>query len=143
MRNMADGVPEAKGTSEMRRVLKSLTDNNTRFIIDNGRAYVSQHQKANAFMNMHKLVSSLKLTKEDRGEKRILNRMLWTLEVAKGTWEASPPARSERTSIPQSIKGCRPRQSPSKIPSSFGLPGGFVPNNGFCFNKSWTSKSIP
>ena len=55
--------------SEMWRVLKSLTDNNsnnTCIITDNGRASVRQRQKANAFKNMYKSVSSLNLTKEDR-----------------------------------------------------------------------------
>ena len=62
-------MPGANGTSEMWQVLKSLTDNksnnNTRIITDNGRACVSQRQKANAFMNMCTSVSSLKLTKEE------------------------------------------------------------------------------
>ena len=37
-------------------------------------------------MNMHKSVSSLKLTKEDRGVKWIHNRKLRTLEATNGTW---------------------------------------------------------
>ena len=37
-------------------------------------------------MNMHMSVSSLKLTKEDRGVKRIHNRALQILEVTNGTW---------------------------------------------------------
>ena len=50
-------VIEAKGTSEMWRVLKSLTYNNNNSIITaNGRACVSQRQKVNAVMN--KSVSS-------------------------------------------------------------------------------------
>ena len=83
-------MPRAIETSEMCWVLKSLTDNkpqkNTRIIADNGRACVSQHQKANAFKNMYKSVSTLKLTKEDRGELPIPNRTLRTLEVINGTW---------------------------------------------------------
>ena len=67
-------------------VLKSLTNNNTRIITDNGRACVNQCQNANAFINMHKSVSSLKLTMEDRGVKCTLNRTLRTLELANGTW---------------------------------------------------------
>ena len=55
-------VLEAKGTSEMLRVLKSLNNNksinNTCIITDNDRACVSQRQKANAFMNMYRSVSS-------------------------------------------------------------------------------------
>ena len=55
-------VLEAKGTSEMWQVMKSHTDNkpnnnNTHIITDNGRAYVSQRQKANALMNMYQSVS--------------------------------------------------------------------------------------
>ena len=66
-------VLEAKGTRcEMWRVLKSLTDdkpnNYISIITDNGRACVSQPQKANAFMNIHYSVSSLKLTKETECE---------------------------------------------------------------------------
>ena len=70
-------VLEAKGTSELRLVPKSLTDNkldnNTCIITGNDRAGVSQHQKANAFMNMYKSVSSLIFTQEDRVVRRILN----------------------------------------------------------------------
>ena len=81
---------EAKETSEMWQVLKSLTDNkpnnNTHTITDNGRACMSQSKKANAFMNMYKSVSSLNFTKEDWGVKRILNRTLRTLEVNNGNW---------------------------------------------------------
>ena len=62
-------VLEAKGTSEMWRVLKVLTEskpnNNTRIVTDNGNAYVVQRLKANAFKNMSMWVSSLKLAKED------------------------------------------------------------------------------
>ena len=46
---------------------------------------VSQRQKANVFMNMNKSVSSLNLTKEDWGGKRIRNGTLLTLEVTNGT----------------------------------------------------------
>ena len=66
----------------MLRVLIRLADkklnNNTRIITDNGRACASQCQKANAVMNLHTSVTSLMLTKEDRGVKRTLNRTLRT-----------------------------------------------------------------
>ena len=81
-------VLEAKGTSVMCPVLKSLTDNkpsnNTHIITDNGTGCVSHRQKANTFMNMYKSVSSLDLTEEDWGVKRIVNRTLRTVEVANG-----------------------------------------------------------
>ena len=78
---------ESKGMSEMWRVLKSLTNNNnnTHNITDNGKDCVSQRQKANAFMNMYKSVSSLNLAKEDRCVKGIFKRTLWTLEATNGT----------------------------------------------------------
>ena len=83
-------VLEMKGMIEMWRVLKRLTDNkpknNICIITDNAKAYVCQSQKANVFMNMNKSVSSLKLTKEDRGVMRILNRTFQTLEITNGTW---------------------------------------------------------
>ena len=83
-------VLEAKGTSEMWLVLKSLTNNKpnniTSIIIDNGRGCVSQPQNANAVMNMYKSVNSLNLTKEDHGAKRILYRTLRSLQVANDTW---------------------------------------------------------
>ena len=60
--------------------------NNTRIITDNGRACVGERQMANAFMNMYKSTSSLWLTREVLGVKRILCRKLRTLEVTKGTW---------------------------------------------------------
>ena len=75
---------------EIWQVLKWLTDNkpnnDTHIITDNGRASVSKHQKADAFMNVYMSVISLKLTKEVRGVKRIHSRTLWTLEVTNGTW---------------------------------------------------------
>ena len=69
-------VLEVNGTSEMWRVVKVLTDkpvNVTHIITDNGRECVSQHYEANAFMNMYKSVSSLKLAMEHQGVMRIIN----------------------------------------------------------------------
>ena len=81
---------ESNGMSEMWQVLKCLIDNKpnnkTNIIIVNDRACVSQRQKANAFMNMYKSMSSLNLAKEDRGVIRILSRTLRTLEETNVTW---------------------------------------------------------
>ena len=81
--------PEAKGTSEMWRVLQKHTDNkpndNTRITSDNGIACVSQCQKAYAFVNMFTSMTSLRPAKEDGVVKRIFDKTLCTLEVTKCT----------------------------------------------------------
>ena len=44
------------------------------------------YKHVNMYINMYKSVSSLNITKEDRGVKRTPNRTPWTLEVTNGTW---------------------------------------------------------
>ena len=115
----------------MWRELKSLTDNkpnnHTSNITDNSRALVSQRQRANVLMNMHKSVSSLNLTKEDRGVKRIINRTLCTLEVTNGTWNGFTisEARASLSHLNPSNAACPDKINP-RLPRHL-AQGGFVP----------------
>ena len=129
----------------MWQVLKSPTDNkpnNVCIITDNGGACVSQHQNANAFMNMYKSVRSFNLTKEDRGVKRTPNRTLRTLEVTNSTWPGF--TTSEVRAVLSNLNPLK-AEGPEKIhPRLLHLFGpkdvSFIRQ---LFKKSWESTSIP
>ena len=73
-------VMKGKRTKEMWSILRNLTKNKTsdtaRIISENGKNYASPKQKANAFVKLYRIVSSLKVEKPDRGLKKLLNGLL-------------------------------------------------------------------
>ena len=130
----------------MWQVLKILTDdrpsNNTYIITGNGRACVSQRQKANAFVNIYKSVSSLKITKEDRGMKHILGLTLRTLELTMAPVLASPPdkLRAVLSNLTPS-KAAGPDKINPRLPGYLGPTEVSFPRQNF--HKSGESTSIP
>ena len=135
----------AERTSEMWRLPKSLTNNkpsNTCVVTDSSRACVGQRQKAIAFMNMYKSVSSLKLTKDYRGVKRTLNRTLRTLEATNDTWPGftTSEVRAALSNLSPSKTACPDKVHPRLLRHMGSKALLFLLQ---LFNKSWMSTSIP
>ena len=103
---------------------------------------MSQRQMASALINMYKSVSSLKLTKEDRGVKRIFNQTLRTLEVTNGTWPdfTTSEVRAALSSLNPSKAAGTDKINPRNLRHLEPKAVLFLQQ---LLNKSWESTSIP
>ncbi|MES9973890.1 MAG: reverse transcriptase family protein, partial [Candidatus Thiodiazotropha sp.] len=99
-----------QGTHKMWSLYRSLTatsrPDTMKIITDDGQDYVSSRQKANAFARAYQTVSTIKLTKEDRNIKKLLNKnlrqdylvteadQLFTVQEVKSAINGLNPAKS-------------------------------------------------